>query len=104
LKLMSVGQIGHATGWLARARRLVDAAAIDCVECGYLQLPVSFQSVGAGDLESARAAAASAAEIGDRHKDPDLSAFGRTLAGRALILQGRISEGLPLLDEAMVAA
>jgi DNA-binding CsgD family transcriptional regulator len=104
LKLMSIGQIGHATGWLARARRLVETTAADCAECGYLQLPVAFQAAVAGDHNAAHAAASHAAEIGDRHNDPDLSAFGRTLAGRALILQGQLSDGLSLLDEAMVAA
>jgi len=104
LKLMSIGQFGHATGWLARARRLVEAATADCVECGYLLLPVAFQSAVSGDHKAAQAAASQAAAIGDRCNDADLSAFGRTLAGRALILQGRLSDGLPLLDEAMVAA
>ena len=36
LRLMSIGQIGRATGWLARARRLVEAEGPECVECGYL--------------------------------------------------------------------
>jgi DNA-binding NarL/FixJ family response regulator len=104
LRLMSIRQIGHATGWFARGRRLVEMAGPDCVECGYLQLPVAFQSAVAGDHEAARVAASQAADIGDRHKDADLSAFGRALAGRACILQGRLAAGLPLLDEAMVAA
>jgi len=104
LRLMSMGQIGHATGWLARARRLVEAEGLECVECGYLQLPIAFQSGVAGDHDATYAAAAGAADIGDRYKDADLSAFGRTLAGRARILQGRLPDGLPLIDEAMVAA
>ncbi|HEX5070616.1 MAG TPA: response regulator transcription factor [Vicinamibacterales bacterium] len=104
MRLMSIRQIGHATGWLARARRLVEAEGPDCVEQGYLQLPLAFQSAAAGDQDGARAASAAAIDLGDRYADPDLSAFGRTLAGRALIVQGRLSEGLPLLDEAMVAA
>jgi DNA-binding CsgD family transcriptional regulator len=45
-----------------------------------------------------------AIEIGDRHHDRDLGALGRALAGRASIRQGRLSEGFPMLDEAMVAA
>src|SRR5262249_27567027 len=40
---------------------------------------------------------------GDRYKDHDLSALGRSFEGRVLIKQGRLSEGLRLLDEAMVA-
>ena len=104
LKLLSLRQVGHATGWLARGRRLVESAGPDCAECGYLQLSVAMQSARAGDLEAARQAAFKAAEIGDRHGDPDLSAFGRTLAGRACVNQGELSAAFPLLDEAMLAA
>jgi len=104
LKLLSIRQIGHATGWLSRGRRLVETAGLDCVESGYLQLSVALQSAVAGDLEAARRAASQAAETGDRHKDPDLSAFGRTLAGSACIQKGELSTAFPLLDEAMLAA
>jgi DNA-binding CsgD family transcriptional regulator/tetratricopeptide (TPR) repeat protein len=48
--------------------------------------------------------AAEVAAIGDRFKDSDLSALGRSFQGRAMIRQGRFSDGLRCLDEAMVAA
>jgi DNA-binding CsgD family transcriptional regulator len=41
--------------------------------------------------------------IGDRFKDPDLTALGRDFQGRAMIREGRLSEGLRCFDEAMVA-
>jgi len=103
LRLFSLGEPARASGWLMRAQRLVDAEGQDCVECGYLRLPRIFRLTAAGDHAAARGAAAEAAEIGDRYKDHDLSAFGRNFEGRALIRQGRLSEGLALLDEAMVA-
>ncbi len=103
LRLTSLGETARASGWLMRAQRLIDSEGQDCVECGYLRLPHIFRLTAAGDHAAARAAAAEVAKIGDRYKDHDLSAFGRNFEGRALIRQGRLSEGLPLLDEAMVA-
>jgi hypothetical protein len=44
-----------------------------------------------------------AAAIGGRAGDADLVAFGFNLQGRALVWDGRVGEGLALLDEAMVA-
>ena len=102
MRLMSLGQSARGGGWLARAQRLVDGHP-GCVECGYMRLPIASRLTAAGDHEGARAAAAEAVDIADRHHDRDLGALARALAGRALIRQGRLSEGLPILDEAMVA-
>lgn len=102
MRLMSLGQAARGGGWLARAQRLVEGVP-DCVECGYLRLPLAFRLAAAGDHAAARAAAVEAIEIGDRHHDRDLGALARALAGRASIRQGRLSEGLPMLDEAMIA-
>jgi DNA-binding CsgD family transcriptional regulator len=104
LRLTSLGQLAQAAGWLARAQRLVDREGQDSVERGYLLLPQVFRFAATGDHGKAAAAAAEAAATGDRHEDRDLSALGRDFEGRALIRQGRIEEGLPLLDEAMVSA
>jgi DNA-binding CsgD family transcriptional regulator len=104
MRLSSLGEFARASGWLMRAQRLVEQEPHECVEHGYLRLPDVFRFTAAGDHEHARTAAAEAAAIGGRFKDQDLSALGRNLEGRALIRQGRPSEGLPLLDEAMVAA
>jgi DNA-binding CsgD family transcriptional regulator len=104
MRLASLGEMARASGWLMRAQRLVDREGRDCVEQGYLRVPHIFRFTAAGDHAAAQAAAAEAAEIGDRHKDRDLSALGRNFEGRALIRQGRLREGLSLLDEAMVAA
>jgi DNA-binding NarL/FixJ family response regulator len=103
MRLLSLGQTARGSGWLARAQRLVEGNA-DCVECGYLRLPLVVRFTAAGDHAAAGTAAAEAVEIADRHHDRDLGALARASAGRALIRQGRLSEGLPMLDEAMVAA
>jgi DNA-binding CsgD family transcriptional regulator len=97
------GEMGPATGWLARAQRLLDRDERDCVERGYLLLPVMFQHEAMGDLDGASNTAASAAEIGVRFGDADLFALAVHSQGEFLIKAGRVKEGLGLLDEAMVA-
>ena len=98
------GEMSRATGWFARAQRLVDREERDCVERGYLLIPVMLGAVGAGDWAAASAAAAEATEIAERFGDPDLLALAGHELGHALIRQGRVEEGLRLVDEAMVAA
>jgi DNA-binding CsgD family transcriptional regulator len=103
INLILRGEIGRATGWVGRARRLVQREGRDCVEQGYLLLPLMFQQEAAGDREAAIAAAADAAAIGERFGDADLFALATHDRGILLIKQGRVLEGLGLLDEAMVA-
>jgi DNA-binding CsgD family transcriptional regulator/tetratricopeptide (TPR) repeat protein len=100
--LINRGEHAQASGWLARASRLVEREG-DCAEQGYLLLPVAYQHGVAGEFEPAGAASASAAEIGRRCGDADLVALALQGQGRALLGQGAIEEGLGLLDEAMVA-
>jgi DNA-binding CsgD family transcriptional regulator len=97
------GEMGRASGWLGRARRLVDREGRDCVEQGYLLMPLMFERQAAGDYEAAIAAAAEAVAIGERFGDADLFALAAQDQGILLVKQGRVVEGLGLLDEAMVA-
>jgi DNA-binding CsgD family transcriptional regulator len=103
LTLMLGGEIGRATGWLGRAQRLLDREERDCVERGYLLVPVMLREVGTADYDAAYVTAARAAEIGQRFADPDLTAIAVHEQGFARVRQGRIADGLALLDEAMVA-
>lgn len=103
LRFLFRGETGRATGWLARAQRLLGREERDCVEQGYLLLPVVEQHLGAGDCEAAYATAIDAAEIGDRFGEADLIACARHLQGRVLVQRGQVEDGLALLDEAMVA-
>jgi ATP/maltotriose-dependent transcriptional regulator MalT len=102
-RLAARGETGRANGWLTRAKRLLEGGAHDCVEQGYLLLPAARQQLAANDCEAAFATAAAAAGIGIRFGDADLVAFSRSVQGRALMRQGRIDDGVALLDEAMVA-
>jgi hypothetical protein len=97
------GETGRATGWLGRAKRVLDRDAHDCVERGYLMLPLAEGQLQRGRTGSARAAATRAGAIGERFRDHELIACARHLEGRALLAQRHVEEGLALLDEAMLA-
>jgi DNA-binding CsgD family transcriptional regulator len=103
INLLLRGEVGRATGWLGRARRLVEREGLDCVERGYLVAARVFEHEAAGDYDAAIAAAAKAGEIAERFGDADLFALSAQDQGILLIKQGRVTEGVGLLDEAMVA-
>ncbi len=96
------GEPAQASGWLSRAERLL-AGQPDCVEKGYLLLPVGYRAVHGGDAAVAYRAFGEAVEIGERFGDSDLLTLARQGQGRALIRQGKTARGVALLDEAMVA-
>jgi DNA-binding CsgD family transcriptional regulator/tetratricopeptide (TPR) repeat protein len=97
------GELGPATGWLGRAQRMLEREESDCVEHGYMLLPVAFQHELSGDLEGASATAAAAAEVAERFGDRDLFALAVHVQGTVVAKNGQVAEGLRLLDEAMVA-
>jgi len=103
-RLLARGEPARASGWLSRAQRLVELHAEDCVERGYLLLPASQKHLSAGELVEAHDCAARAAVIGERFGEVDLIAFARNLQGRVLLSEGRVAQGVALLDEAMLAA
>lgn len=101
--LLNRGEMARGGGWLARAQRLLEESPKECVEHGYLLLPLGFQHTIGGDAASGYATFDQAVKIGERFGDPDLVTLARSGAGRALIFLGEIGEGLALLDEAMVS-
>jgi DNA-binding CsgD family transcriptional regulator len=101
--LASHGEIGRASGWLRRARRLLERQEGERVERGYLLLPAVFEQAATGEWEAAAATAREAAAIAERFGDADLFALAAHEQGECLIRIGRLEEGLGLLDESMVA-
>jgi DNA-binding NarL/FixJ family response regulator len=97
------GRSAQAGGWFARGRRLLEECD-DCVERGYLLAPVWLDQMGSGDPEGGCATAAQAAEIGERFGDPDLTWLARDDQARGLIAQGKVTEGLSLVEEVLIAA
>lgn len=102
-RFLSRGEAARSAGWLAKARRQLDQTQREHAEHGYLALPGAIQQIGAGDYAGALGAVDAAVAVGERCGDIDLVAFARCVRGRALVHQGKVGEGLTLLDEVMVA-
>ena len=96
------GEAGRSTGWLGRAKRVLERETSDCVEWGYLLVPLAERHLQRGRVDAALATATRAGRIGERFQDEDLIACARHLEGRALLARHRVEEGLALLDEAML--
>jgi DNA-binding CsgD family transcriptional regulator len=103
VSLATRGEMAGASGWFGRGQRLLDHEEGDFVERGYLRIPALLAHVAAGDPQAAYAAAADAGEIAERFRDADLTALAMHEQGHALVRQGRVEDGLRLLDETMVA-
>jgi len=102
--LLFRGRMARARGWFARANRELESDTRDCVERGYLLIPVWLEQMANGDYEAGYATAGEAATVGERFGDVDLIWLARDEQGRALVTQGRVEEGLRLVDEALLAA
>jgi DNA-binding NarL/FixJ family response regulator len=99
-----------ASGWIGRAQRLL-AHEPDSAERGYLVYLLEVEGPLGGIAPSEAAAveeligsARRVQEIGRRHGDRTLVALGTLGEGRARVKAGEVDHGLPLLDEAMLAA
>jgi DNA-binding CsgD family transcriptional regulator len=104
LGLLNRGEEARAHGWAARGQRMLPEQTGNCVERGYLLVPAVLGNIGTGgDLDAAFADAVVIAETGAKCDDLDLVSFALHAQGRVRIRQGRIEDGLALLDEAMVA-
>ena len=101
--LLLRGAIAPASGWFARAERILDEAHLDSVVRGYLLIPSAIQRIVQGDPAAGDATFTQAAEIARRFGDRDLASLACSGRGRALIRLGNLAEGVALLDEAMVA-
>jgi DNA-binding NarL/FixJ family response regulator len=96
--------IGRASGWAERTRRLVEEAGLDGVEAGYLEHAAATCRVfDTGDFAGACAQFARAQKTGRRFGDRELIALAQIGEGRCRIYLGEVAEGVTLLDEGVVA-
>jgi hypothetical protein len=98
------GDIGRASGWAERTRRLVEEAGLDGVETGYLDHAAATCRVfDNGDFAGACAQFTRAQKTGQRFGDRELIALAQIGEGRCRIYLGEVAEGVALLDEGVVA-
>jgi DNA-binding CsgD family transcriptional regulator len=101
--LHAFGDRARGSGWIARARSLVEEHALDGVEPAMLASIDARERIEEGDLEGALELAAGAARVGRDLGDRDVQVLGMLTVGQVLIMSGRPREALPHLDEVMVA-
>ena len=100
MQLMLRGEQILGAAWFARAEEVLlpDDAAVGR---GWQLMPRAFEVFGVRDLEQCVEKSAEMCDVGHRHGDADLVAFGHLGSGEAAVSQGRIDEGVRHLDEAM---
>jgi hypothetical protein len=89
-------------GWFARTQRHAKSLP-DRVELGFVALLEATVLLFSGDPEMALPLAERASEIAQRFGDRELLGMAIHIQGLILIEQGRVSEGVALLDEAMTS-
>jgi DNA-binding CsgD family transcriptional regulator len=103
MQLTYVGERARASGWFARAQRLVDQISEPCVVEGFLLIPAALGAMYGGDPQTGLEYFAQAATVAQRFGNPDLTALAQLGQGQALIMLDRTEEGIALHDEVMVA-
>jgi len=103
LLLIFNGERARGSGWLSRAKRLVEDHHYEGAENGFLLLPPALGALNTGKTDIAYENFKKAYEAGKDHHDMDLTALGLLGQGQALIQLGKVSEGMTLLDEVMVS-
>ena len=101
-QLINRGEMAQAGGWFARGGRLLEESSVDCVERGYLLIPVALQNLFGGKPDAAFQFFTQAHEIGERFGDTDLMTLAGLGRGQALIGRGEIAKGTAALDEVMI--
>ena len=94
------GNVTASAGWLARAARLVDEFGLDPLR-GWILL---LEAYAGDDPSLGETRAREARELARGSGDLDLELCALSQIGACLIEQGRIDEGVALLDEAMAGS
>lgn len=92
-----------AGGWFGKAENLL-ADEPECAEHGYLWMMRSMGMLQMNQLDDALQMADKALELGTQFGDRDLQGFSLAIKGAGLIKKGDATEGLKVLDEAVIAA
>ena len=92
-----------ASGWLQRARRLLDRLEPG-PEHGWIAFHEGYLAHAAGDTATATELAARATELGREFGVADLEMLGLALQGATLVACSRVDEGMRCLDEATATA
>ncbi|MCD6014977.1 MAG: regulatory protein, LuxR [Solirubrobacterales bacterium] len=97
------GAVAVASGWLERARRLLEPLEPG-PDHGWLAFHEGYIAHADGDTAKARRLASEAAELGREFGVADLEMLGLALEGGALVACAEVEQGMRCLDEATATA
>ena len=103
LALTLRGEMAPASGWCARAGRVLTEGGRDCAERGLILCFGALRTMFEGDADAARGGFSDALTIAQRFGDLDVATLARLGRGQALVLGDQQAEGVAALDEVMVA-
>jgi DNA-binding NarL/FixJ family response regulator len=103
LGLFFRGDLAPAQGWVGRGGRLLAETRGDGVALAWWRMLQALPRLFLGDADGAHPSFVEAGEMAARLRDADATALSRLGCGYALILRGRVIDGMALLDELMVA-
>jgi DNA-binding CsgD family transcriptional regulator len=95
-----MGEWAVESGWLARARTILEEAGEDGPERGWVLMIGTFSEP---DAQAREALLLEAIAVGRRFGDPDVEFEALSLLGGLFLLTDRVEEGLVLFDEALAA-
>ena len=98
-----LGEGSIATAWLNRGMKLLENEP-ESGDHALLKLTAALLTRNAMELEQAEMYAAEACDIAARHGDKDRFALGLGVQGCTLVFRGEVDRGMPLIEEATVAA
>jgi hypothetical protein len=96
--MMDTGLMAPVRGWLRRAERLLEGHG-EAPAHAVIAMVRTYERFMCGDMDAARTQSALAIELGRRLGVGPAVVIGRVAAARITILDGRVEEGLDLLDE-----
>jgi DNA-binding NarL/FixJ family response regulator len=96
-----LGDWAVRSGWLARARTILEEAGEDRPEHGWVLIIKAFSEP---DAQVREALLRDAIAVGRRFGDPDIEFLALAYLGGLLVMTDRIEEGMVLSDEALAAA
>jgi DNA-binding NarL/FixJ family response regulator len=103
IALLLRGDIAQASGWLARAERIVADLDTECAARGLLLVPAAVEALDRADDAAVRALADEMVAIATTVGDADLLALGMLSAAQAELFHGDAALAIRLFDEIMVS-
>jgi ATP/maltotriose-dependent transcriptional regulator MalT len=100
--LLLRGEMAHASGWFARAARLVDEHGAEGVVRALLALQEFLVALDSGNVDAASTLADTTFAEAQRCDDDGLVALALLSRGEAALARRETARGIQLLDEAMV--